>query len=278
MILVTMTIYLRPYDFSMATASIDRRRNNGPANSYPPVFESAEEEEGGKVRMERDDDIGDKFFLRTRLVGKANGSAYFEKGALKILVSVQGPRPALKPSGSGSGTGYSPSASVSVDFKYAPFACAAERHGYVKTSRERVLGAWLATSITPSILVSRYPKSEIAIYVMVLEEAQTLNEHAPEEADEAETIAGCVTATSAALADAGIEVCDLVAGAAVLSSKEDGGSGGIVLGYMPNRETVTMLHSTLKQGDKKRVEALVNQAVQKAKLVNLAVCKTLLLD
>lgn len=245
-------------------STIDRRRNNGPANSAPPIFETASPalDVMSVDKAEGEEEKG-KFFLKTGLVHKSNGSTYYEKDRFKVMVSVQGPRPLSK------STPYSPSASIVVEFKYAPFALSGVRYGYVKTPEERVIGQLIEDAVAPSVLGARYPKCEISIIVMVLERADD-----GDGGGESETIAGCVTATSAALADAGIEVCDLVSGVAVPC--DDEGDGSIVLGYMPNREEVTMLYSTLKAGTKQQIERLVEKAVHRAKNVNLAVSKSLL--
>lgn len=235
--------------------SIDRRRNNGPQSSCPPIFDSPID-----AAPYTSSTSPQPFFLRTSLIYGANGSSFYERAFSKIVVSVHGPRPLSKAS-----QGYSPTAILSVDFKYAPFA-AARRTGYLKTTRERAIGQLIATALQSSVLTKLYPKSEIALNILVLEEPAD---------GELETIAASVTAASAAIADAGIECIDLVAGAVIRTppSEEEKGKG-LVIGYMPHREEMTMMYMT-GTGDKGQVENMIADATEQAKLVNLVLNKVL---
>lgn len=209
-----------------------------------------------------------KFFLRTNLIASANGSSFYESSTSKIVVSVQGPRPLSK-----TNNGYFPTAIVSIDFKYAPFATR-ERVGYQKSTRERAIGQLLGTAIRPSILTKLFPKSEIAVNVMVLEESKRDGEG--EEGSELQTIAGAITAASAAIADAGIDCTDLVSGGVIEKEGEvDGERLGVVVGYMPHREEMTMFY-VIGEGVKSEVEDMVREACEQAKVVNMVVNKVLL--
>lgn len=104
----------------------------------------------------------------------------------------------------------------------------------------------LADAITPSILTYLFPKSEIAIYVTILESDGELA-----------TLAAGVTCISAALVDAGVDCIDVVTGGAILIKSNDlttiyvdpveadelDADVAMVIGYMSQRQEITMLHT-----------------------------------
>lgn len=203
------------------------------------------------------------------MIAKANGSAYFEREKIKIICAVHGPRQ------QGRSAPYSPDANVTCEVKYAPFACRS-RHGYVRDAHERALSAQLADALAPSILTHKYPKSEIAIYITILEEDGALA-----------TLAAALSAASCAVADAGIECADLVAAASVTlrsegevlvdTSAEEGqvDDVGMVVGYMANRGEVTLMQMTGLVAEYGKIDTLLDVCVQQASLVRAIVNKTL---
>ena len=158
----------------------------------------------------------------------ASGSAYLElsSGAvpgasgLKLSCTVHGPR-ALPRS-----TPFSPHLILSTHVKYAPFATK-ERRGYLRDTSERDLAVHLETSLRGAILGDRWPKSGVDIVVSVIEADQ--DRSAPQVSPDEElwgmmnVLSGCITVASAALADAGIDCVDTVAGgvAAVVETAAD---------------------------------------------------------
>lgn len=159
----------------------------------------------------------------------ASGSAYLElsSGAvagtsgLKLSCTVHGPRalPRSMP--------FSPHLILSTHVKYAPFATK-ERHGYQRDTSERDLAVHLETSLRGAILGERWPKSGVDVVVSVIEADQD-RLAAEQDPDEElwgmmNVLSGCITVASAALADAGIDCVDTVAGGvAALVEEEDGG-------------------------------------------------------
>ncbi|KAJ1973703.1 Exosome non-catalytic core component [Dimargaris xerosporica] len=122
----------------------------------------------------------------------ADGSAYFEQGNTKVLAAVYGPRqPQLK-----SQTAHD-RAVVRVEFNIAPFSSSERK----KRSRfeKRILE--IATSIKqtfePVIVSTVYPRSEIAIYLHLLQ-------------DDGGNIQTCINAATLALIDAGVAMTDYV--------------------------------------------------------------------
>ncbi|CAK7211283.1 3'-5'-exoribonuclease [Sporothrix eucalyptigena] len=252
----------------------DRRRVNGPVGAtLPPVFAKEERTKSSKVSIRtRPNDIIRKIYLQTGVTPSASGSAYLElsSGAvpgasgLKLSCTVHGPH-ALPRS-----TPFSPHLILSTHVKYAPFATK-ERRGYLRDTSERDLAVHLETSLRGAILGDRWPKSGVDIVVSVIEADQ--DRSAPQQDPDEElwgmmnVLSGCITVASAALADAGIDCVDTVAGgvAAVVETdetqeteKKDDTSetsllvdpvpaehGKIVaaccVAYLPNRDEVTNL-------------------------------------
>jgi ribonuclease PH len=114
----------------MAT-KFDRFRINGPSSgSYTPLAK----EEIKDIIMKHDQDIDLKkkqirpIFMKIGLLTKSNGSAYFETGKTKIIVSVMGPRQGKKRF---LDLESAERAKLNVEFKFSTFACH-ERRGFLK--------------------------------------------------------------------------------------------------------------------------------------------------
>ncbi|CAK7218419.1 3'-5'-exoribonuclease [Sporothrix curviconia] len=207
----------------------DRRRVNGPVGAtFAPVFDREDRAKVAKVAVRtRPNDIIRKIYLQTGVTPSASGSAYLElsSGAvpgasgLKLSCTVHGPR-ALPRS-----TPFSPHLILSTHVKYAPFATK-ERRGYLRDTSERDLAVHLETSLRGAILGDRWPKSGVDIVMSVIEADQ--DRSAPQVSPDEElwgmmnVLSGCITVASAALADAGIDCVDTVAGgvAAVVETED----------------------------------------------------------
>lgn len=179
--------------------------------------------------------------------------------------------------------------------KYAPFA-ARRRKGHIRDASERDLGVHLETAIRGAIIAERWPKSGLDITITVLEaEDDRWWGDTPGSHDASwgmmNVLAGCITAASAAIADAKIDFLDLVAGGvAALVAEGDASEApkllldtdpaehqsiisACVVGYLPSRDEITELWL---KGDTSRVslsvddkrsghEALVDGAVDAAR-------------
>jgi len=167
------------------------------------------------------------------LTPSASGSAYFElepsstsashalslqgsPSTIKLTCTVHGPRPLPR------SVPFTPHALVSTHVKFAPFA-ARQRRGYIRDANERDLSVHLETALRGVIISDRWPKSGIEVVVTVLESDE--DSWWPDENSNGNTrpagaggfgimnvLAGCITVASAAIADAGIDCVDLVAG------------------------------------------------------------------
>ncbi|KAL4893475.1 3' exoribonuclease family, domain 1-domain-containing protein [Aspergillus ambiguus] len=293
----------------------DRRRINGPpSGTRPPVFASSlNAVPGDATRPQRQRQPNElrKIFLKTGLIPSASGSAYLEfepspslaaarshpkslippSSALKLACTVHGPKPLPR-----SAT-FSPNLVLTTHVKYAPFA-ARQRKGHIRDASERDLGVHLETALRGVIVAERWPKSGIDITITILEaEDDRWWADAPDSHDAAwgmmNVLAGCITAASAAIADARIDCLDLVAGgvAAIVSdaSEEDEKDGSTprlmldtdpaehwsilsacVVAYMPSRDEITEIWlkgDSSKGADAKRLghEALIDGAVDAAR-------------
>ncbi|KAL7629174.1 3'-5'-exoribonuclease [Parahypoxylon ruwenzoriense] len=238
----------------------DRRRINGPVGpTAPPVYDCPQSR---RVAKQLDDNAIRKIFLKTGVTPSASGSAYLEiedpnatgpsGTSLKLTCTVHGPR-ALPRSAP-----FSPHIILSTHVKYAPFATR-QRRGYLRDSSERDLGVHLETALRGAIIADRWPKSGVDIIVTIIEGDQ--NRDSPEyDRDEGwdmmNVLSGCITVASAAIADAGIDCVDTVAGGvAALVAKDDKSQPSIVLdpdvaryhkifaaccvAYLPTRDEVT---------------------------------------
>ncbi|KAJ5123261.1 hypothetical protein N7448_009358 [Penicillium atrosanguineum] len=293
----------------------DRRRVNGPSGgTRPAVFASlAESGTGVSERAQRQRQPSElrKIFLKTGLIPTASGSSYLEfepsaslaaarinpkslippSSALKLACTVHGPKPLPR------SAAFSPNLVLTTHVKYAPFA-ARKRRGHIRDASERDLGVHLETALRGAIIAERWPKSGLDITITILEaEDDRWWADAPDSHDASwgmmNVLAGCITAASAAIADAHIDCLDLVAGgvAALVSDEEKQSSAApklmldadpaehrsivsaCVVAYMPARDEITELwlkgdssKASLENGDKRSVhEALLDGAVDAAR-------------
>lgn len=190
---------------------------------------------------------------------------------------------------------------LTTHVKYAPFA-ARRRKGHIRDASERDLGVHLETALRGVIVAERWPKSGLDITITVLEaEDDRWWGDAPDSHDASwgmmNVLAGCITAASAAIADAQIDCLDLVAGgvaALVLDDEQPSTKDGkeesstapklmldtdpaehrsilsaCVVAYLPGRDEITELWlkgDSSKAGDERSGhEALIDGAVDAAR-------------
>jgi exosome complex component MTR3 len=244
--------------------------------------------------------------LKTGVTPSASGSAYFEleaplkpkdsllphSSALKLSCTVHGPRPLPR------SVPYSPQLLLTAHIKYAPFATR-HRRGYLRDSTERDLGAHLETALRGVIIGERWPKTGVDVVIHILEGEEdrwwgdepsggTTGIGAVGGWGMMTVLAGCITAASAALVDAGIDCVDMISGgtAAIIrnpdvKAKADQNSGtdgtivldpnpaehgnihsACVVGYLPTRDEVTLLWVKGPAGESH--EQLIDSAVSAA--------------
>jgi len=286
----------------------DRRRlNPPPGGTTAPIFALPTGAASLKrPTRSRDANTPRKIFLRTGLVPSASGSSYFEQqpsstasnglviaptSSLKLICTVHGPRPLPR------NTPFSSTLLLSTHVKFAPFA-SRQRRGYIRDTAERDLGAHLETALRGVIIGERWPKSacEVVITVLEGEDDAWFGEELGKSGNAGQgqqmsgwgmmnVLAGCITAASAAIAAAGIDCVDLVAGgvAALPSSEpeqvetesslavqdpcpseQQSLRAACVVGYMQSRDEITELWMKGDVGPKP--ELLIDQAVEAAVL------------
>ncbi|KAK4245459.1 3' exoribonuclease family, domain 1-domain-containing protein [Corynascus novoguineensis] len=272
----------------------DRRRINGPAGAtIPPIFDDQESQEPKYSKgRSRAPNASRKMYLKTGVTPSASGSAYLEietsatpdVSGLKLSCSVHGPRslPRSAP--------FSPHIVLSTHVKYAPFATK-QRRGYLRDPSERDLSIHLETALRGAIIADRWPKSGVDIIISIIEGDQD-REASKLQGDEVwdmmNALSGCITVAAAALADAGIDCVDTIAGgvAALVQDAGDDSTPSIVIdplpsdhekvlaacciAYMPTRDEVTNLwfRGDLPASDMDLYTTLVEKGIQASKNAN----------
>ncbi len=171
--------------------------------------------------------------LEVGVLKNADGSAYIEWGKNKIMAAVYGPKEVhpkhqVLPD----------RALVRSRYHMAPFSVD-ERKNPAPSRREIEISKVIREALEPAVIVEDYPRTAIEVWVEVLQ------------SDGGSRVAG-ITAASLALADAGINMRDLVVGCscgivdgrvvADLDDTEDKeGSGDMPVAIMPNLNQVTLL-------------------------------------
>ncbi|XP_020389425.1 exosome complex component MTR3 [Rhincodon typus] len=179
---------------------VDTKRVRGPEDSQSPLLfvagDAAPSAVPGRARVRADGRSAAEprpVFARAGLVSQADGSVYAECGLTKVLCAVYGPRESdRKEERRLSG------ATLGCEFRFAPFSCR-KRAAWIQGSLEKEYSLIMEQSLQPAICLHKYPRSQIEVYVMVLE-------------NDGSTLAAALTCASIALAEAGIEMFDVVVG------------------------------------------------------------------
>lgn len=167
------------------------------------------------------------------VIKNADGSAYIEFGKNKIIAAVYGPREAHPKH-----LALPDRAIVRCRYHMAPFSTE-ERKSPQPSRREIEISLVLRRAIESAIFLEEYPRSIIDVFVEVLQ-------------SDGGSRCASITAVSAALADSGISMRDLIVGCAVgkidgqivldLSDYEDKeGEGDMPVAYMPNLDKIVLL-------------------------------------
>jgi exosome complex component RRP41 len=171
--------------------------------------------------------------LEVGTLKNADGSASIEWGKNKIIAAVYGPKE-VHPKHQA----LPDRALVRSRYHMAPFSVD-ERKNPAPSRREIEISKVIREALEPAVVAEDYPRTAIEVWVEVLQ------------SDGGSRVAG-ITAASLALADAGINMRDLVVGCscglvegqvvADLDDTEDKeGSGDMPVAIMPNLNQVTLL-------------------------------------
>lgn len=188
---------------SGAAMPLDHRRVPGPEESQTPLlFLAAKAEDGGAAaRGSRDPSALQPLFARVGLLSQAKGSAYVElDGGTKVLCAVAGPR---EVGAVGSGD---PRGRLVCEFRRAPFSSRGAR--LRPGEREPELTLALQEALQPAVRLGHYPRAQLEVSALMLQ-------------DGGSALAAALCAAGLALADAGVELYDLVVACAL--SRSPGG-------------------------------------------------------
>lgn len=145
------------------------------------------------------------------------GSAYIEQGQTKILAAVFGPR---QPWGQMEVLG---EGRLIVDVQFASFS-SRTNSSEARKARSKLYSSILTGALESVVLLERYAKSVIDVHLLVVE-------------DDGSCLTVALAAASLALADAAIDMRDLVTGATVHLAKSLDGSGTLMLDCAASEES-----------------------------------------
>ena len=185
---------------------------------------------------------------------------------------------------------------LTTHVKYAPFATKTRR-GYLRDSSERDLSTHLETALRGALIADRWPKSGVDVIVTIIEgeeSRQTALATESEEWNMMNVLASCITVAAAAVADAGIDCVDIVAGgvAGLISDKEEGNVEIVLdpaslehrdilaaccVAYLPGRDEITniWLKGEIPSSNPGLYRNLVSNAVYASKGSGKAISATL---
>lgn len=175
--------------------------------------------------------------LHFGVVPQAKGSAYYDIGNTKIICSVYGPREVTRRKD------FQINGQLYCEFKYAPYSCQI-RQPYIPSAEEKDISRTIEEALESVVLLHKFPKSRVDIFIMVLE-------------NRGGVLGAALTCAGAALNHAGIEMYDLVVGCSLrqfgdhtlvdpdiveeeLWDDEKQGHGRITLGLMPTYNQVVL--------------------------------------
>ncbi|OCT84661.1 exosome complex component MTR3 [Xenopus laevis] len=233
----------------------DSRRIRGPEESQSPLL-YAPSEEGRKAAGRSGRGLSEPraVFVRAGLLSQAKGSAYLEAGTrgTKVLCAVHGPRER----GMGAERA-EPRGRLVCELRWAPFSRRGPWSGSSPAGPSpRQAGLLLQESLEPAVRLDRYPRAEVIVWLLVLE-------------DRGSALPAAVSCASLALADAGIEMFDLALGCGLSrgpggellldpdDEEEEAGSGGTMsLSLLPTLNQVSGLISSGEWEGESSVEAV----------------------
>ncbi|KAJ2782640.1 hypothetical protein H4R18_002160 [Coemansia javaensis] len=134
-----------------------------------------------------------RILCRASVLNTADGSAYYEQGNTKVLVAVYGPREA-RIRGVGVPTDR---AVVNVEFNVAPFSTSERRQRSKGDKRLLEVASFVRQTFEGAIQRAVYPRSQIDIYLHLLQH-------------DGGTLEACINAATLALVDAGVAMDDYV--------------------------------------------------------------------
>lgn len=223
----------------------DTKRNCGPEDSRSYVLYQNRQltlfDPSGKRHDGRKPQDVRPMFLKTGVVSQAKGSAYIEMGYTKVVCSVYGPREIARR------RDFTFKGQINCEFRFAQYSCPIRRQP-LNDGEALHFSQLLEEALAPAVCLHKFPKSTVDVFVLVLQ-------------NDGGALACAMTTAALALADAGIDMYDVVIGcslrrdgsaclidptndeeeALVDDKKADISFGHMTLGFMPALQQVTAL-------------------------------------
>jgi exosome complex component MTR3 len=260
---------------------VDKRRIQGPESSTDYRAYVKKKAKDPKTPVDKRPDgrsLNDprRIFLKTGVITKAKGSSYIEQGRTKLMVGVYGPREIPRRSD------FSMKGVLTCEVKFCPFSCR-PRRGHQTDQEEKELGLIVKQGLESTVCLHLYPKACVDVFVTVIEDGGSV-------------LAAAFTAAGLALADASINMFDVVIGSSVVlrdkqvvvdPTKEEEYrpeqdhlgqqrvQGNLTIGYLNNLEQVVGMVCE-GEVDVDRLSAGMSTAIHQAQLVLPAVQQVLL--
>jgi len=129
-------------------------------------------------------------YMKIGVISQANGSAYMEMRNTKVLCGIYGPRQTGK-------SEFSEKGKIQCDFKFASFARQGENRAFPPDNEEKERSLLMTEALEVAVMTEKFPKAVVDVFLLVLQE-------------DGDALSAAITCASLALADAGIEMFDLV--------------------------------------------------------------------
>jgi len=242
---------------------LDTRRVNGPPTTISlSSFLTKEDDE--RPLLDYDDQRVDgrkcdeirPIYLKAGVVQQSNGSAYLETRGTKVICAVYGPRDNPRKHD------FSSTGNLTCTLQYAPFArhnTRARDNNQDPQSKE--YSNIIRSALHYAVCLEEYPKAQIDVYVNIIEE-------------NGDTLSHAIMAASIALADAGIQMLDLVTSCSLVYNEDvsllDPGHkellhpdvfGSLTVAYLPSLNQVCGL---IKKGEQDVDESIrsINMCIE----------------
>ncbi|XP_072029667.1 exosome complex component MTR3-like [Amphiura filiformis] len=178
----------------------DSKRVPGPTETQPPFLYQKKNEKAETILVNSDGNRHDgrkpaemrPIFLKAGVISQARGSAYIEQHNTKVICAVYGPHEYQRREG------FSMKGKLRCEVKFATFSCR-QRGSHQTDTREKEAALVIQQALEPAVCLHKFPKSQLDIFVTVLQ-------------NDGSALGAALTCASAAVADAGIEMYDLVIG------------------------------------------------------------------
>eukprot|EP01127_Copromyxa_protea_P003214 TRINITY_DN13066_c0_g1_i1.p1 TRINITY_DN13066_c0_g1~~TRINITY_DN13066_c0_g1_i1.p1 ORF type:complete len:247 (-),score=41.89 TRINITY_DN13066_c0_g1_i1:7-747(-) len=194
--------------------------------------------EGLRIDGRRPNEVR-QLMIKMGLFNRADGSCYYEQGNTKVLVAVYGPREVTH-----SARAKHDRAVINCEYNMAPFSTGEHKKKSKGSRRQAELSLVIQQVFEAVILTELAPRSQIDIYLQVLQA-------------DGGTRCACINAACLAIIDAGIPMKDFVVACAAgyydkspivdLNFYEDSsGSPDMPVAILPKSGTITMLQMDSK--------------------------------